>query len=374
MAAAVTSPQIKRQHSATRFSIDDILHNDKNYFCSIKKCGEINANNSNGTDHNNNTDSKATIDFRERLMKNMLSFDKLTNRKYSSFSEPPIINKCVTNISTSRADRNSLLFEEGKRFYEELALKLKIPAHTTTTPINNKNDHPQQPSSIEVDKLPYFDYYKNSDGGISPSSQRNRQTPPSIPEYRYNALNYRSSSITASTHLSKIARYGAVVNEEDTSLNEYRVRNFAPSPRSISALPLPIFSKLASGASSGLEHHRRKSSDVYATADIYSGCMSQRESSAPYYYTPNRHRNPYNFRQHCNDPYDLHLSKCSYDITTRQYNNKTSSSNFSGDSPTSLTLSPTLGDSPVSSPNKSPSSLRQCKGISDSGNLKFRIW
>ena len=373
MAVAVTSPPIKRQHSATRFSIDDILHNDKNYFCSNKKCGEIKADNSKSTEHNNNTDSKATIDFRERLMKNMLSFDKLTDRKYSSFSEPPIINKRVTNISTSRADRNSLLSEEGQRFYEELSLKLNIPAHTTTTPINNKNHHPQQPSSIEVEKLPYYAYYKNRDGGISPSSQRNRQTPPSIPEYRYNALNYRSS-ITASTHLSTIARYGAVDNEEDESLNEYRVLNFAPSPRSIPALPLPLFSKLASGTSSESEHHRKKSSDVYATTDIYSRFMSQRESAAPYYYTPNRLRNPYNFRQHCHDPYDLHLSKCSYDITTRQYNNKTSSSNFSGDSPTSSTLSPTLGDSPVSSPNKSPSSLRQCKGISDSGNFKFRIW
>lgn len=394
MAATVTPLPIKKSHSATRFSIDDILHrNDKHDdFCitSAKKYHLDLKPNRDNNDNNNNDkdDSLAAIDFRERLMKNMLSFEKLTDRKYSSFTEPPIINQGVktSNIIHGKTEdiQEDLLLKERQRFYEELALKLKIPSRITTTTTSAVNDNEQHlkggsSPTMEPEKLSLFEHYK-----ISANTPENQSlTPPLTPMKfgGFDTLNYRSgsNSTTASTHLSTIAARGSI-NDTDhiDSLGEYRTRHFAPSPhRPLPALPLPPFPTSPSSTS----HHRRFMIRSSSAADIYSGSSTkylpshhQRElGSHPYYYMPTgHHRYRYEYRHHHSDPYDLHLSKCSYDITTRQYsaNNKTSLSNFQECSPTSSTISPTLGNSPTRSPNESPSnSSRQCKGISDSGNF-----
>lgn len=388
MAATLTPLPIKKPHSATRFSIDDILHNnDKNDYCiAEKKCNhDIKSHHTINDDNNNDNSSLAAIEFRERLMKNMLSFDKLTDRKYSSFTEPPIINKGITKQNiiddcNSKDDlRDDLLLKERQRFYEELALKLKIPPRITSGV--HDSVHHQKPEPTGKPSL--LEDYKTS----SSSLETQHLTPPTTPlKYSYDALQYRNSNITtASTHLSTIAARGGSIDDMENidSLGEYRSRNFPPSPhRSLSAaaLPLPPFPISPSSES----HHRRFMMRSGSVADIYSsGSMRYASSrhhrepatSHPYYYSPpsSSHRYRYDFRHH-SDPYDLHLSKCSYDITTRQYSSsiKTPSSNFSGCSPTSSPLSPTLGNSPTrssSSPNKSPSlSSRQCKGITDSGN------
>lgn len=388
MAATVTPLPVKKPHSATRFSIDDILHssNDQSDYGIIsKKCDPDNKSH-HANKKINNTDSLAAIDLREQLMKNMLSFDKLTDRRYSCFTEPPIINKGIkTSIIGSSEDlRDDLLLKERERFYEELALKLKIPPRITSALYKNnhqqKQEQQQGSPSKETCEKPSFlnECYKSRHADDATLSEVQRIAPSmtSLKYGDYDALHYRGSSNgTASTYLSTsvIPRN---INEIESieSFGEYRARHFTPSPhRSLPALPLPPFPTSPLGSRKRL----MKRSDF--TTNIYSNSNNARyfptsnyhrdSASHPYHYAPptsNRYR--YEFRNH-NSPYDLNLSKCSYDNTTRQFNSKISSSNFSGSSPTSSTISPTLGDSPrlSLSPKKSPS--RQCKGISDSGKI-----
>ena len=98
----VLSPPMKKKKS-TRFSIDDILHDDSQDKNKDPKIDESEK-------HNSQT----------HFMKNMLSLEKLSDRKRSPLSEPPEIEKHYAALNS-------------RKFYNELALKLNFPPTNTTT-------------------------------------------------------------------------------------------------------------------------------------------------------------------------------------------------------------------------------------------------
>ncbi|XP_066928588.1 uncharacterized protein [Clytia hemisphaerica] len=95
------SPPMKKRKS-TRFSIDDILHDD-----------------SQDKNIDPKTDKSEKHDSQTHFMKNMLTLEKLSDRKRSPFSEPPEIEKNYAALNS-------------RKFYNELASKLNFPSTNTS--------------------------------------------------------------------------------------------------------------------------------------------------------------------------------------------------------------------------------------------------
>ena len=398
-ATSALPPSQTFKKQSTSFSIDDILLDKEEITDTSTKndslTGAKETQNVNSCIDNSCTAQQE--DFRQRLIKNMLSFDKLTDRKLSSFSEPPVIDRRAPKIEISplhkppplgpfdsqRELSNSFddgqLLKDQQRFYDELALKLNIPlkqhyqTHQTrhlqpTTPTKPLFLTESYKTNISYDDSSKSSFYK-------PRHQHHSLT--GLSEYNRHTLPYRSP-----TEL-----HSASIEEMDELSDGYRAsnRHFAPSPLS----PLTAFAtpprttEDISGQSCKSSRERTLPDNIFL--GNRSGSISNNRKFAGHYNSPYYYKNsPYNLflYQHHQEPanhqdmyrrsgerdtlmpYDLHLSKCAYDITSRRKYNTMDNTIHSPN------LSPTLRGSPPSSPDKSPSS-RQCKSISDSGTLSF---